>query len=440
MKDTLRHSLRFRLIVGSAMVVTTAILIAALFIAGLYHTHTTDRFTSELDHHLDELVGLTTVGADNRPRVRQPLSDPLFHVPASGLYWQIDRLGGDSLRSASLGSNSLVSGSSETGWDDAKMGPERLLQRSQAIESGEGERLVVTIAADRRLLEEQVGQFHPDLAGSMVVLALLLIGGAVALVRFGLKPVHRLGEQVDQLRRGAIERLDQQVPTEMEPVVARLNQLLDSQAQLIARARTESGNLAHHLRTPLALISDEAEQLRLAGQDASADFLFDHCDAMRRHIDYHLTRAAAAGTRGAGTMTAVEPLVGQIVAAMGRLHAARPIEIRTTVASGMLLACDEGDLAEILSNLIDNACKWARRQVVIEGSGTQIAIRDDGPGIPPDQRADAMAIGVRLDPARPGAGLGLSATRDLLHFYDATLRLAEAEEGGLLAEIHFRES
>lgn len=439
MRRTLRHSLRFRLIVGSAMAVMVAILIAGLFIAGLYRTNTTERFTNELDHHLDELAGLIAVGPDDRPRVRQPLSDPLFHVPGSGLYWQIDRPGGGSLRSGSLGSNSLTARPSEAGWDDATAGPERVLQRSLTLRGDDGERLVVTIAAARRLLQEQVDQFHPDLAWSMAVLALLLIGGAAALVRFGLRPVHRLGEQVDQLRRGAIERLDQQVPTEVEPVVERLNQLLDSQAQLIARARTESGNLAHHLRTPLALIADEAEQLRFAGQDASADFLLARCDAMRRHIDYHLTRAAAAGTRGAGTMTAVAPLVAQIVAAMGRLHAGRSVEIRTAIAPSMLLACDHGDLAEILSNLIDNACKWARRQVVIGGSGTRIAIRDDGPGIPPDRRAEAMAVGVRLDPTTPGTGLGLAATRDLLHFYGATLRLAEAPEGGLLAEIRFTE-
>jgi signal transduction histidine kinase len=437
MTSSLRHSLRFRLIVGSAMVVTVAILIAALFIAGLYHTHTTNRFTSELDHHLDELIDLTALDADKGLRVRLPLSDPLFLVPGSGLYWQIDRPGGVSLRSESLGANSLIPRPPETEWGDTMVGSQRVMQRSRTVQRG-GAPLIATIAADRRLLDEQVSQFHPDLAWSMAVLALLLIGGAVALVRFGLKPVHRLGEQVDQLRGGAIDRLDEQVPTEVAPVVERLNQLLDSQAQLIARARTESGNLAHHLRTPLALIVDEAEQLRLAGQGASADFLLARCDAMQQHIDYHLTRAAAAGTRGAGTMTEVAPLVEQIVAAMGRLHAGRTIAIDTVIAPGMRLACDSGDLAEILSNLIDNGCKWARSRVVIKGSGKHIAVRDDGPGIPADRRADAITVGVRLDPTTPGAGLGLAATRDLLHFYDATLHLEDAAEGGLLAEIRFR--
>jgi len=440
MSAALRNSLRFRLIVGSAFMVTIVIMIAALFIANLYRVHTADRFRSELDHHLEELVGLIETGADGRAQVRQPLSDPLFHVDGSGLYWQIDQAGQPPLRSRSLGLNRLVARPDDAEWTEAMAGTEPVLQRTQMVKNpAGGAPLAVTISSASRLLEIQVAQFHPDLAWSMAILAALMIGGAAALVRFGLRPVHRLGEQVDQLRRGKIGRLDRQVPTEMEPVVVRLNQLLDGQAQLIARARTESGNLAHHLRTPLALIADEAEQLRLTGQDASADFLLARCDAMRRHIDYHLTRAAAAGTRGAGTMTEVAPLVGQIVAAMERLHAGRAIEIRTDIAPGMMIACDSGDLAEILSNLIDNGCKWARSRVTIAGAGTRIAISDDGPGIPAERRADALAIGVRLDTATPGAGLGLAATRDLLHFYDATLRLDEAPEGGLLALVLFEE-
>ncbi|MBY8824425.1 sensor histidine kinase [Sphingomonas colocasiae] len=438
MNAALRNSLRFRLIVGSAILVTIAIMIAGLFIANLYQIHTTERFRSELDHHLEELVALIELGPDGGRQVRQPLSDPLFHFDGSGLYWQIDQAGHPPLRSRSLGRNLLIARPDDAAWADSTAGAEPVLQRTQVVNGPGGARLAVTIASARRLLEAQVDQFHPDLAWSMAILALLMIGGAAALVRFGLKPVHRLGDQVDQLRRGEIGRLDQRVPAEVEPVVVRLNQLLDGQAQLIARARTESGNLAHHLRTPLALIADEAEQLRLTGHEASADFLLARCDAMRRHIDYHLTRAAAAGTRGAGTMTEVAPLVGQIVAAMERLHLARAIEIRAEIAPGMMLACESGDLAEILSNLIDNGCKWARSRVTIQGEGTRIAVSDDGPGIPIERRADAVAVGVRLDSATPGTGLGLAATRDLLQFYDAALQLDAAPEGGLLAVISFR--
>jgi signal transduction histidine kinase len=158
---------------------------------------------------------------------------------------------------------------------------------------------------------------------------------------------------------------------------------------------------------------------------------------MKHQIDYHLARAAAAGTRGAGTLTEVEPLLARILAAMQRLHADRAIRVVTNIPPGLRLPCDSGDLAEILSNLIDNAFKWARTTVTITGSTDHIEVADDGPGIPPDQRALVTAVGTRLDPATPGAGLGLAATADLLRFYDADLVLDEASTGGLRATLKF---
>lgn len=433
MKAVAGHSLRLRLIVGSALGVILAVLLAGLFIGHLYRIHTTDRFQSELDHHLGELVALIHVGADGRLRVGQPLSDPQFHVARSGLYWQVDS-GTQQLRSPSLAGNDRLRPAS--GWSGGRIGDERLRQHSVRTQVA-GRPVVVTIASAQALLDRQVEAFHADLIVSMAVVGLLLLAGAAALVRFGLAPVRRLVEEVDRLRHGEVDRLDPQVPAEFAAVVERLNNLLDGQAQLIARARTESGNLAHNLRTPLALISDEAEQLKLAGHGASADFLLDRCETMRRQIDYHLARAAAAGTRGAGTLTEVRPLLEPIVEAMHRLHARRAVAIEVDLPAGLRLPCDGGDLAEILSNLIDNGCKWAASKVTVTAGAGWIEVRDDGPGIPPDQRETVLAIGARLDPATPGTGLGLAATADLLRYYDGQLVLADAREGGLLARAEF---
>lgn len=430
-------SLRLRLIIGSVFGVVAAMLLAGLFIAHLYRVHTTERFESELDHHLDELVAMTVIDAGGAPRVVQPLSDPLFNVPGSGLYWQIELADGTIIRSRSLEGSGLKADAVSDIWTEAKLNKEDLLQRSIRRTLPDGTPVLATMASARSLLEEQIRHFHADLALSISFVALLLFAGAAALVRFGFAPVQRLSDEVDRLRNGEIERLDPEVPTEFVPVVERLNALLDGQAQLIARARTESGNLAHNLRTPLALIADEAEQLRLAGNDAAADFLLTRCDAMQRQIDYHLMRAAAAGTRGAGTLTQVEPLVRQITDAMLRLHAERDIAITIEIAPEARLPCEHGDLAEILSNLIDNGCKWAERRVIVAGDSQMVEVRDDGPGIPPGQREAAIAIGTRLDPGKPGTGLGLAAAHDLLRFYDARLELETAPEGGLLARAAF---
>lgn len=431
------RSLKLRLVLGAALAVAAAVVLAGLFIANLYRVHTTESVQQELIHHLDELVGMTTVDKDGSPRVTQALSDPLFAVAGSGFYWQINGAGGHELRSLSLTGQRLVPDAASAAWQTRIVGDEPVQQRSVHRMLAGGHPVLVTVATAQSLIDAQIVSFHDDLARSMIAMGALLLGGALALVWLGLAPVRRLGEDVERLRHGEVDRLDTDVPTELAPVVKRFNALLDGQAQLIARARAESGNLAHNLRTPLALITDEAEQLRLAGQVASADFLLARCETMQRQIDHHLARAAAAGTRGAGTLTEVAPLVDQIVEAMRRLHMERGLDILSVVPAGLRLPCDRGDLAEILSNLIDNACKWARGRVVVAAGSDHVEVRDDGPGIPVDQRARVATIGTRLDRTKPGSGLGLAATADLLRFYDARLELGVAPEGGLSARAVF---
>lgn len=431
------RSLRLRLILAAAAAVILAMVLAGLFMANLYRVHTTDRFHSELDHHHDELVILIRRDGLTAAENQQPLSDPLFNVPGSGLYWQIEPPGRAPLMSPSLEGRPLRADPSSAVWGEARRGDDVLLQRSVWTPLGPGAPTLVTIASSHALLEEQIAAFHHDLTVSIIVIGVLLLMGAVVLVRFGLAPVLRLGDDVERLRRGRIARLPMEAPTEFVPVVQRLNAVLDGQAQVVARARAESGTLAHHLRTPLALIADEAEQLRLSGDAGSADFLLEQCEAMRRHMDYHLARAAAAGTRDSSAVTRAAPLVEEILVALRRLHADKALTIRSDTPPDCVLPCDSGDLAEIVSNLVDNACKWARTTVVVAGVKNGLEVRDDGPGIPEHQRSAVFNVGMRLDPSRPGAGLGLTAVRDLLQLYGARLELGDASEGGLSARIMF---
>ena len=431
------RSLKLRLMLGAALAVVAAVALAGLFIANLYRIHTTESVQQELLHHLDELAGMTTMDKDGAPRLTQALSDPLFAIAGSGFYWQINGEGGHELRSLSLAGHRLIPDATGDAWQSRVVGGEPVQQHSVRWALAGGHSVLVTVATAQALIDAQVVRFHDDLTRSMIAMGVLLLGGALALVWLGLAPVRRLGEDIERLRHGEVERLDPDVPTELAPVVKRFNALLDGQAQLIARARAESGNLAHNLRTPLALITDEAEQLRLAGQETSGDFLLARCEAMQLQIDHHLARAAAAGTRGAGTLTEVAPLDDQIVEAMRRLHMERGLDIMSVVPAGLWLPCDRGDLAEILSNLIDNACKWARGRVVVSAGPDHVEVRDDGPGIPEGQRARVATIGTRLDMTKPGSGLGLAATTDLLRFYDARLDLGMAPEGGLSARAVF---
>lgn len=432
-------SLRWRLIVGSVVGVAVAMLLAGLVIGQLYRLHTTDRFQSELDHHLDELVAMTQVNPAGGVHVAQPLSDPLFNVPGSGLYWQVEGRGERLSRSPSLGAHRLTP-DPDGQWHQAQVGAEPVLQRSVVTRTTSGQATVTTIASARSLLETQIAHFHLDLAMSVGVVGVLLMVGAVLVVRFGLIPVKQLGIEVGRLRHGEIARLPMTGPAEFEPIVSRLNALLDGQADLVARARREAGNLAHELRTPLALVADEAEQLRLRGEAAAGDFLLARCDVMKRQIDHHLNRAAIAGTRGAGTLTLARPLVEQIVAAMQRLHGHRALRFYIDVPSTTRLPIEEGDLAEVLSNLIDNAYKWSRSSVGLFVNEERLEVWDDGPGIALDQIETALAIGGRLDPAKPGSGLGLAVVVDVLRSYGADLNFCKVEEGRFSAIVVFNRS
>ncbi|WP_232492344.1 sensor histidine kinase [Novosphingobium kaempferiae] len=435
MTDTAHNSLKARLVTGSAVGVLLAMVMAGLFIGNLYRVHTIDRYQTELDHHLGELIAQIAIDPQNRVHVTRPLSDPQFTVLHSGLYWQVEGAG-QRLHSASLRPDARLAAGPDDQWLSSRVAGQPVDQRSARI-MVDGRPLIVTIASDKRLLDEQIGKFRVDLTLSMVAMGLALLGGALAMVHFGLSPVRRLGKDVDSLRNGETDRLGNDVPTEFAPIVESFNAMLEGQAQFITRARTESGNLAHNLRTPLALVIDEAEQIRLGGNHRSADFLLSRCRAMQLQIDYHLARASAAGTRGAGTLTEVAPLLAQILEAMRRLHADRALSVEIDIPDGLRLPCDRGDLAEILSNLIDNAFKWAFSRIVVSGGHRYVEVRDDGPGIPPKQRAAVLGVGVRLDPATPGSGLGLAATFDLMRVYDGQLLLDVAPEGGLRAEVRF---
>jgi signal transduction histidine kinase len=432
------HSLRFRFAIASLLWIGVGTLLAGLVISGLYRRHVTQTFTGDLENHLDELVMLTDLPPHGGPILDRPLSDPRFEQPHSGFYWQVEQGARAKLMSASLLGHALPTvvdtASGEAFWTrDTR---ERLLRIDRATHNG----LRFSITASGRALDRQISAFHRDLALSLVAFATLMLTGAVLQIQYGLGPVRRLTDQIEALRRGQLRRLPDDVQSEFAGIVGRLNELLEAHAALVGRARVEAGNLGHNLRTPLALISGEAEQLAQGANKEAAAFILDQCARMQRQIDFQMKRAAAAGARGAGAVPDLLVFTIPIVEAMRRLHAERRVTIETAIPPGFDVRCDPGDLAEILSNLIDNACKWATSEVRVSAAHTAIAteirVEDDGPGIPEQQRAAVLDIGVRLDDTKPGTGLGLPISRDLVQLYGGAIRFDAPERGtGLIVTV-----
>ena len=433
------RSLRLRFLFASLLWVSVATVIAGGFISSLYRWHTTEQYRADLTGHLKELAILTAVGGDGRPALQRPMSDPRFREQGSGFYWQIEQPGQRPVTSETLGSAALQGKFAsepepQSGWNKGPFGDVLelgVVRPAQGITVP----LHYTIAIDRRLIEAAIDHFNRDLALSLAVFALLMVIGATMQISYGLRPVRRIGDDLDLLRRGKLARLPTEVPSEFAPLVARMNALLDAQSAVVQRARLSAGNLAHGLRTPLALIGGEADQLEGKDPRVSADFILAQCDGMRRQIDYHMARASAAGTRVSGCDANVAALVKQIVDVMQRLHFDRDLTYRIEVPRDVQVNCEAGDLTEMLSNLIDNASKWATRNVTITASTLDgrvaICVADDGPGISLEKRAAVFGIGTRLDETKDGSGLGLPISRDLAELYGGAVDLEDAPGGGL---------
>jgi signal transduction histidine kinase len=277
----------------------------------------------------------------------------------------------------------------------------------------------------------------PTLTGAILLLTgLMLVAG-------GLRKLDRVREKVLALRAGEGRRLVGVDLPEIEPLVRDMNLLLDERERDVQRALDTAGDLAHGLKTPLALVAQEAEQLEQAGQHASAAIIAEQIERMRRQVDRHLARARASAAGSAfGSRVEVRPVIESLVRALSRLYASRDLGFAIEVIDrdGACAArCEAPDLEEMLGNILDNACKWARSAVEISASpaegGVCIAVSDDGPGLDAASRARVLERGARADPSAPGSGLGLAIVRELAELYGGALGLAAAERGGLRVEL-----
>lgn len=302
--------------------------------------------------------------------------------------------------------------------------------------------LIAVIAGVVRLTRN-----HPEIATrhathiTMGILAVAFIAGGLFLVRKALAPFRTLRARLSSVRDGRSQRIEGDHPSEVQPLVNDLNALLDDRERAIARALTTAGDLAHGLKTPLAVLAQEAEQAAAAGHHELAATLAQLVERMQRQIDYHLARArATASARAApGLRCPVLPSVEALVRTMRRLHAERELAIDTDVSPTHEIRGQREDLDEMLGNLLDNACKWARSRVTISSSidhdQLSILVDDDGPGLDPSMRAQVLQRGVRVDQQVGGSGLGLAIVSDLVELYGGSVTLETSPLGGTRARL-----
>ncbi len=446
------NSLAFRLFVTAAAWALVALPITAFVLITVYRGAVERNFDARLNVYLTGLLAAATSQGLNPDAEPPALGDPLFTLPFSGWYWQITPLGNapqpviisDSLldQRVPLPSRQGVTADTNLARRAYVDGPEqqhlRVLEREIALNrNGQDEdRYSFAVAGDAAEIDKTVGEFR-----TLVIIALTIVGAGLLLatffqVRFGLKPLRVISRGLAAIRSGKAEELEGELPAEIEPMQNELNALIRSNHAIVERARTHVGNLAHALKTPLSVITNEAGGQRTA----FAKKVAEQANLMRDQITHHLNRARMAARSGViGGATPVRPVLEALVRALRKIYGARGLTIRLSCPDDVVFPGEKHDLEEMIGNLLDNACKWGQSAVSVEvrpgADSMVVTVDDDGPGLPKQARAAAIKRGRRLDETKPGSGLGLSIVAELAHLYDGDFSLESSESGGLQARL-----
>ncbi|WP_425258695.1 ATP-binding protein [Rubrivivax sp. RP6-9] len=455
-----QRSLRFRLLAATLLAVLVALALAGLLLSGLFRDHVMRQFGRTLTDQLDQVTARLEFDDAGQPQLGgAQLSDPRWSRPYSGLYWQIDRTGANPsaavLRSRSLWDTTLQPPADTPGPGDVHVhevtGPQGaallLVERTVQPPGPTAAAWRLMVAADLGETALAIQRFTGLLAAALGALLLLLGAAAVAQVAVGLAPLRALQRALAAVQAGRAQRIDTRFPAEVQPLVDDFNRVLDHNAAIVERARTQAGNLAHAVKTPLAALAQAAAAAQRHPADAAAlaARVQDQVGLARRHVDWHLARARAAAAHGLpGVRAAVAPALAGLVRVLERVHAERGVRIDcAAIADDLQFAGEVQDLQEVAGNLIDNACKWARSAVRVQAWGADtpagrrlhLVVEDDGPGIAPERRAAVMARGARLDESVPGSGLGLAIVSELAGLYGGSVTLGAAASGGLRVEV-----
>ena len=451
-KERLRGiSLAGRLILLAAGWSVAALVVTGIALSALFHQAALSRFDLALNDTVDALYAGSTVGPGGQV-IAPALTDARALRAYSGKYWQITAPTPDGrLRQPSMARSRSL-------WDSELSGPPGFVERLRRSPGqgvpfdsvgpvnepvrgigmmvqlpGRTDPVIFLAAEDRTPVDRDVRRFAATTTLALVLLGIGLLGAVFVQVRIGLFPLFAMGREVGEVRRGKAQRLSTEYPRELAPLAGELNALLDHNQEVVERQRTHVGNLAHALKTPVSVMLAEAER----NPGALAEVVSRQAEAMRGHVEHHLRRArAAARSQGSGERTEVASVLDELARALERIFRGETT-IEWDAPDDLFFAGERQDLQEMAGNMIENACKWSRKRVRATAEPTadprrfRLVVEDDGPGLPPERRAEVLKRGARLDESAPGSGLGLSIVDELARAYGGSIELADSRLGGL---------
>jgi signal transduction histidine kinase len=446
-------SLVRRLVILAAGWSLAVLLVSAIVLALLFQQAALRRFDQGLSELIDNLLAASTIGDDSQV-IAPALTDERALRAYSGKYWQIAEPTGDGRARALVRSRSL--------WDSELRIPAKVVARlnarpgppvaydsrgplgeplralaAEAQLPGRAAPVIFLAAEDRTPVDRDVRGFMAATATAFVLLGAGLTAAVVIQVRVGLRPLFALRREIAEVRRGRAERLERSYPSELTPLADELNALMVHNQEVVERQRTHVGNLAHALKTPLSVMVTEAAQR----PGPLGEVVTRQAEVMRQQVDHHLRRArAAARTQALGERTGVAEVLDELARTLERIFRDKGVRIDWDADDELTFQGERQDFLEIAGNAMENACKWCKGRVRVRAGGLSaqrlsLAIDDDGPGLPPDRRAEVVQRGARLDETAPGSGLGLSIIDELARAYGGALRLDDSSLGGLSVRL-----
>jgi signal transduction histidine kinase len=453
------NSLTARVLLLASAWSSIALVVIAVVISTLYRQGVERSFTDLLRAQLHNVVNSVTISPDNSFSGSPQLGDLRYSQPDTGWYWVVEPLGNFTsapLVSSSLGvANIAVPGILDVPFDNRyeryynatdEAGNAIQVAETEVVLDGDGRAARFRVTGNLKVVEDDVQAFSNSLYIALAVFGLgsLIVNGVAIL--FSLKPLDRARHALGNIRNGDAEHLEGDFPREIQPLAVEINALIDSNRRIIERARMQVGNLAHSLKTPIAVLLNEARTM----DPQHGELVRSQATAMQAQVQAYLARARIAAQRGTIlARTEAEPALERMVRVMRKLTPDKQFDL-IFQTPGLVFGMEQHDLEEVIGNLLENAARFANSRVEIRvANGAHprdasqneqrfwltLSVEDDGPGLDDDQISEAMKRGRRLDESQPGTGLGLSIVSGVVSEYHGNLQLGRGALGGLKANL-----
>lgn len=443
-------SLAHRLFLLTSVFAIVCVGLIAIVLNNAYRDNAERRFSELVTANLYNLLGSVESEDDGNIAGSPNLGDARFLNIGSGWYWSVKSLADPANK---ITSRSLAGGDIPEA-DDQQFDP-NFQRRHNYVEQGGAEIIAIEtqaflgegnniysfkVTGNRSELSDEVSAFTGQLTLLLSLFALGFVAASFGIVSFGLRPIKLATRRLADIRDGRANRIEGTYPREIQPLIDETNALIDSNQAIIERARTQVGNLAHSIKTPLAVLRNEADNL---GANRKA-LILEQTSMMQHQVDNYLNRARIAARHATVTSTTqIKPVLERLARVIAKLNPDIAVNIDESSNWNRAFAGERHDLEEILGNILENAARYAKTMVLLSVSdaeldkktGFQLTIADDGPGMTAGEAELAKKRGMRLDESLPGSGLGLAIVKDYIQEYRGEFSLGRSDSGGLAVKI-----